>query len=261
MKLMKNFLEEIIAHKKREVETAKEICPFSRLEKNLAVAPSTRDFREALREGKPPRIIAEIKRKSPSKGDINPTLDTRRAAKEYELGGAIAISVLTDAQYFGGSLEDLKIAKKTVSIPVMRKDFIIDEYQVVEAKSYGADALLLIVSALPQNKLKSLMRAAGEWNLATLVEVHDEGELETAFKVDAPIIGINTRNLKTFEVDASLPLKLRDKIPSSVKVVVESGIKTKQDIQRYMAVGYEAFLIGETLAGAGDRIKALSQLF
>lgn len=257
---MRNFLEEIIAYKKREIENAKEKVPVAKLEKNLSQALVVRDFERALSNGKPPRVIAEIKRRSPSKGDINPSLDARLTAQEYELGGASAISVLTDAHYFGGNLEDLRSAKEAVSIPMMRKDFILDEYQIVEARAWGADAILLIVCALSQGKLRTLIKFARELGLASLVEIHDENELGIALEAGARIIGINTRNLRTFEVDSSLPFKLKDKIPPSVTAVVESGIKTREDIQGYLKAGYGAFLIGEALAKAPDKIKMLSSL-
>lgn len=257
---MRNFLEEIVAFKRREIELAKEKVPLARLEKNLLRAPEVRNFRKALTEGTPPHIIAEIKRRSPSKGDINPSLDACATAKDYERGGARALSVLTDARYFGGSLEDLRAAKEAVSVPVLRKDFILDEYQILEARSYGADAILLIVSALSQQELKSLIKLVRDLEMTALVEIHDEEELERAFQGGTQIVGINTRNLRSFEVDVSLPFKLRNKIPSSMTVVVESGIKTKEDIQRYMGAGYSAFLVGEALAKAEDRSKAVSQL-
>ena len=204
-------------------------------------------------------MIAEVKKASPSKGLIRADFDPEAIARSYESAGASAISVLTDEKFFQGSLDYLKLVKRTVSLPVLRKDFIIDAYQVFEARTAGADAILLIVAALPHDSLTALMNCASELGMDQLVEVHDESELETALEVGAPLIGINNRNLRTFEVTLDTTARLLPMIPRA-KTVSESGIFTRRDMVSLGAMGVDAVLIGEALMRQDDIQAKLAEL-
>jgi indole-3-glycerol phosphate synthase len=218
-----------------------------------------RDFRAALL-ARTPAIIAEIKKASPSKGLLADEFDPAAIARDYERGGASALSVLTDEKFFQGSLADLAAARAATALPVLRKDFILDEYQVAEAGAHGADAILLIAAVLPAGSLRRLREYAGEFQMAALVEVHDERELEIALASDAAIIGVNNRNLGTFEVLLDTSVRLAERIPAGVVKVSESGITSAADIRRLHEAGFDACLIGEHLMQAPNRTEALRVL-
>lgn len=256
-----SFLAEILEHKRRELAQARERQPadaLARRARSLAQAP--RGFRRALELASPPRMIAEIKRRSPSRGEIRPDFDAVACARAYASAGAAAISVLTDERYFGGSLELLARVREAVSLPLLRKDFIVDAYQVDEARVHGADAVLLIAAALDDGMLRELAAHAEGLGLDALVEVHDERELETALAAGADLIGINNRDLRTFETDLGVTERLAPRVPEGVVVVAESGIFTRTDMMRLAAAGAHAFLVGESLMREPDVAGALRRL-
>lgn len=247
MTKMSNVLEKILNRKKEEIAVRKRrglfFRPFWEREplslKEKLLSPGF-------------HIIAEVKRASPSKGLIAKDFEPVRTARSYQAGGASAISCLTDEPFFQGHLEYLAAVRQAVSLPLMRKDFIIDEVQLEEARAFGADVVLLIVAALEPARLKALLEAARGLGLEALVEVHEERELETALAAGAEIIGINNRNLKTFEVNLETTLRLAKQVPAGIPVVAESGIKDKEDLRRLAGAGVRAALIGETLMRATD---------
>ncbi len=256
-----SFLAEILDHKRRELALARERCPAPALAKRAREWPAApRGFRRALASGERPRVIAEIKRRSPSKGEIRPDFDAVACAKAYAAGGAAAISVLTDAHYFGGSLELLAQVRAAVALPLLRKDFILDAYQVDEARVHGADAVLLIVAALAPRELRELREHAESLGLDALVEVHDERELETALAAGSDLIGINNRDLRSFAVDLGVSERLAGKLPEGCIGVAESGIFTPADWERLEAAGAQAFLVGEALMREPDVEAALRRL-
>jgi indole-3-glycerol phosphate synthase len=245
------ILDEIVETKRREVADRKEKVPLRELEKAVGKMLPTRDFRKAIRTGKY-AVIAEVKRRSPSRGLLRADFDPVRIAREYENHGAAAISVLTDTTFFGGSNADLSVVGSAVSLPVLRKEFIIDPYQIHETRAIGADALLLIAAILTEGQLREYRDLAASLGLAALVEVHDTTELEKALGADAEIIGINNRDLKTFKTDLQTTLALASFIPADRIVVSESGIRNRQDIEILTKAGIRAFLIGETLIAAPE---------
>ena len=220
-----------------------------------------RPFASALRraDGRV-ALIAEIKHASPSKGVLVADFQPARLAQQYAAGGATALSVLTDRDFFMGSLADLQTARQAVNLPVLRKDFTIDERQIVEARAHGADAVLLIVTILDDAKLRDLHTAAVAHGLAALVEVHTQAELERALRLDAPLIGINNRDLHTFKVDLNVFRSLAPRVPAHVTLVAESGIHTAQDVAAMAACGAHAILVGESLVSATDVIAQVRQL-
>ena len=241
-----NRLEEIIAVKRAEVERLRPIA--ARLKDQAFEVKDFRGFRAALkRSDEQLAIIAEVKRASPSAGVIAADADPGEKAKEYQQQGAEAISVLTDKTFFQGTMSDLAIVHDAVTIPVLRKDFIIDRLQITQAVAGGADAILLIAAALTFSELLSLSEAAAGMNLDTLVEVHNEEELSRAIEVGAKIIGINNRDLTTFEVDLSVTEELSELVPAEVVLVSESGYKTVDDVRRAHQCGVDAILVGEAL--------------
>ncbi len=253
-----DILARIVEHKRAELAEAK----TSRDEWERAGQDQTRsrrEFRAALVSG-PPAIISEIKKASPSKGLLAADFDPPSIARAYESGGAAALSVLTDARFFQGSLGDLQAARSAVSIPALRKDFTIEEYHVAEAAAHGADAVLLIAAIHTAGRLRQLREYAGAFRMDALVEVHDERELENAIDSGAEIIGVNNRNLRTFEVSLETSERLAERMPSGVVKVSESGIESAADIRRVRAAGYNAFLIGEHLMKAADPVAALRAL-
>ena len=254
------ILDQIVAAKRRELGERKEAVPLKLLKRQVAERPAARDFAGALKK---PGIglIAEAKKASPSKGLLCPDFDAVRLARTYEKSGAAAISVLTEAEYFLGSLDYLTDVKEAVSVPVLRKDFIFDPYQVYEAAAIGADALLLIVAMLTDAQLKRLLTLTTDIGLAALVEVHDEKELERAKGAGASIIGINNRDLRTFEVDLGVTEKLAPLAQPQAVIVSESGIKTRDDIKRLAGYGVDAVLIGETLVTCDDVPGIIQELF
>lgn len=223
------------------------------------VGKSRRDFGAALRSGQL-AIISEIKKASPSKGVLMEDFHPARLAADYEKGGAAALSVLTDRDFFQGSLEDLRAARAACSLPVIRKDFTISEYQIHEAASAGADAILLIVAILSLEELRAFRQLAKEYGMAALVEAHDERELALALESGAEIVGINNRDLRTFHVSLETSIGLAPRIPAGVTKVSESGIFTAADIRRLKDAGYDAFLIGEHLMKSGNATRALGEL-
>lgn len=246
------FLEEIVEYKYAEVAVRKEQTPVLELKRRLKNAPPIRPFKQSLNRDST-RIIAEIKKASPSKGLLCPEFEPDKLARVYETSGVAAISVLTDKKFFQGSLDYLKLVKAETKKPsVLRKDFIIDRYQLYEARVYGADAVLLIVAALAELELKDLINQALELGLDPLVEVHNSLELETALSSGAELIGINNRNLKTFEVNLETTFRLLELIPEGKIVVSESGIKDAHDFRRLAQAGVNAVLVGESIVTASD---------
>lgn len=205
-------------------------------------------------------VIAEVKRRSPSRGPLAPDLDPAAVARAYRAGGAACLSVLTDADYFGGSPADLRAARRAVPLPVLRKDFTVCAADVCDARLMGADAVLLIVAALGDGELGTLLRLAGEVGLDALVEVHDDGELERALALGARLVGVNQRDLATFEVDPERAVAMAGRIPPEVVAVAESGITGPDDAARLAAAGYQAILVGESVLRAGDRASAVAAL-
>lgn len=232
---------------------------LAELEKQAADQPARRGFATQLRST-PPAIISEIKKASPSKGILAHDFDPPRLARAYEAGGASALSVLTDRDYFHGSLADLEAARAAVSLPVLRKDFTIDEAHVIEAAAHGADAILLIVACLSVPELRRFRELAASFSMDALVEVHTADELAMAIDSGASIIGVNNRNLHTFEVRLELSLDLAPHIPASALRVAESGIFTHTDVARLRDAGYHAFLVGEHLMRSPDPAAALREL-
>ena len=253
------ILDTILQHKERELAERQATVPLRALEQRAEATDPPRDFAAALRQDGI-RLIAEIKRASPSKGVFAPDLNPAALARTYESGGASALSVLTDERFFQGSLGDLQTARAAVTIPVLRKDFTTGEYHIVEARAAGADAVLLIVAALPQPRLRELLRCAEEWGMAAIVEVHTAEEATQALDVDAEIIGINNRNLHTFETTLETTANLRKLIPSDRLVVSESGIHTPADVAQLHAWNADAMLIGEALVTAPDTAAKVSAL-
>lgn len=256
------YLEQILAWKRQEIPRQKREVPIATLRARAALAPRPRDFAGALRPtaGGPPRLIAEVKRASPSKGLLTHDFDPVRLATAYEAGGAAAISVLTDQRFFQGRLDHLTAVRQAVRLPVLRKDFILDPYQIVEARAAGTDAVLLIVAVLGDADLKGLLAEAARWGMAALVEVHDEAEAARALAAGARIIGVNNRNLRDFSVNLETTARLRPLIPPDVILVSESGIRTAQDVQRLAAMGVDAVLVGEALVRAKDVIGKTREL-
>jgi indole-3-glycerol phosphate synthase len=254
-------LERILAKTRETVAERKERTPLRELEQRAA-QHSPRGFARALRmraaEG--PAVIAELKKASPSKGLIRPVFDVRDLASELADAGAAALSVLTDEPFFQGSLENLEITSSAVTIPCLRKDFMVDEYQIVEARAHGADAILLIVAALTDAELTSLKKAAQRYELDVLCEVHSAEELARVRNLGCDAYGVNNRNLKTFEVRLENSLDLVEQLPADAVRVAESGIHTSEDIQRLRSAGYHAFLIGESLMRQPSPGAALAQL-
>ena len=222
--------------------------------------PPPRGFGAALRAGSTVRVIAEIKRRSPSKGDLNPGLDPATVAASYERGGAACLSVLTDEEFFGGSAGDLRAARAACGLPVLRKDFTVDARDVADARCMGADAILLIAAALSDAELRSFLDLAAELDLDVLVEVHDERELERAAGAGATIIGVNQRDLSTFEIDRELAVKLAPRMPDGAIAVAESGIRGVDDARTVASAGYHAVLVGESVVTSGDQQAAVAAL-
>ena len=253
------MLNKIIAEKREEVEQRKRDVPLSSLKERLARRKAPLDFALAL-SGVDTRLITEVKKTSPSRGLLCPDFNPVELAKTYTHAGAAAISVLTEANYFQGSLEHLAAIREEVGLPLLRKDFIFDRYQIYESGAYGADALLLIVAILSQEQLEELLSLSHSLGLSCLVEVHNEAEVERALLSGAEIIGINNRNLNTFEVDINTTHRLRPLIPGERIVVSESGIRNREDVERLKEWGVNAVLVGEALVTAGDiptRIREL----
>lgn len=256
---MNGFLEEVVERTRADVAARREVVPLEALQERLEPAPRGRPFSEALvQEGI--SLIAEMKRASPSKGPIRPDATVTDIVQAYEAAGASACSVLTEPHWFGGSLDDLVEARAACELPLLRKDFIVDPYQLAEARIAGADAVLLIVAALDPNDLASLQDQAGEIGLDCLVEVHDEEELGTALECGAEVIGVNNRNLQTLDVDPDTALRLLVDAPAGSIVVAESGITSNADVQRLEEAGVDAILVGEALMREDDPASAVHAL-
>jgi indole-3-glycerol phosphate synthase len=223
-------------------------------------AAPTRGFAAALQGGDTLSVISEIKRRSPSKGDLFPDLVPGSLARRYEAGGASCLSVLTDVEFFGGSVRDLQEARAGCALPVLRKDFTVDARDVVDARLMGADAVLLIVAALSDDELRSFHELATQLGLDALVEVHDERELDRAVAVGATLIGVNQRDLTTFSVDRELAAKLRPSLPDGAVTVAESGLRDRSDAEALAAAGYDAVLVGESLDTSADPLAAVGDL-
>ena len=253
------MLNRIIAQKKEEIEQRKKSLPLSLLEERIAHREAPLDFALAL-SGDRIRLIAEVKRASPSRGVLCPDFNPVELAKNYAQGGAAAISVLTESNYFEGGLDHLAAIRKEISLPLLRKDFIFDPYQVYESSAYGADALLLIVAVLSQEQFEELLSLSHRLGLRCLVEVHNEGEVERALLSQAEIIGINNRDLNTFTVDINITRRLRPLIPRQRIVVSESGITSRSDVERLEGWGVNAVLVGEALVTANDTLTKVREL-
>lgn len=252
-----DILARIVDHKRSQLARAS--SHRADLERRAADRPSSRDFRAAL-IASPPAIIAEIKQASPSKGVFTDDFHPASIAKLYEAGDAAALSILTDEEFFKGKLADLEAARCAVSIPVLRKDFTIDEFHIVEAAAHGADAILLIAAILDVQQLRGFRELAGQYGMAALVEVHDDYELASALDSGAEIVGVNNRNLHTFDVTLDTSLRLVEKMPAAAVKVAESGIHSHADVQRLQAAGFHAFLVGEHLMKSADPAAALREL-
>jgi indole-3-glycerol phosphate synthase len=257
---MGNVLAKIIAHNREELAGLKAERPLAELRARAADAPPVRDFAAAL-TGPTVAVIAEIKRASPSAGIIRgQDFEPAAIAAEYEGAGAAALSVLTDERFFQGRLEHLQWAREATGLPVLRKDFVIDEYQVYEAREAGADAVLLIVAALEPARLEALAALATELAMAALVEVHDERELDVALEAGARLLGVNNRNLTTFEVDLGVTERLAAMVPSECLIVGESGVQSRGDVERLARAGVDAVLVGTALMRAESPGQALHTL-
>jgi len=255
---MSSILDTIFAAKREEVKAPRRVVSDVAIVARAREASPPRDFIAALRARRP-ALIAEIKRASPSKGDILPDLDPRAVAREYQACGAAAISVLTD-RHFKGTLEDLRAVRQTVNLPLLRKDFIFHPYQIYEARAAGADCILLIVAMLKDGELRSLAALAREVKMAALIEVHNSEEFALAERIGAELIGINNRNLHTFVTDLAVTEKLLANYRGDALIVAESGISTPEDIRRLDAVAARAFLIGESLLRDGNPAGKLPEL-
>lgn len=252
-------LEDILEAKRTEVDRLRRTVPLSALIEEARRMAPPRDFCAGLKHGRP-GVIAEIKKSSPSQGILSEDFDHRRIAREYENGGASALSVLTDQKFFGGNPAYIADVHAITALPVLRKDFILDEYQVVESRVLQADAILLIVRAMDQTQIERLLTLALSLGLATLVEVHDELDLEVANDLKAPLIGINNRDLADYSVSLERSLRLRERVHPSALVISESGIRSAGDIDTLAAAGFHGILIGESLMRAHDRPAFLKEL-
>lgn len=253
------ILEQIVNLTRKSVAMRKSQTPLSEIEKAVSRQTLPRDFVGAL-QGDDIRLIAEVKRASPSKGLLCANLDAASLAHTYTRSGAAAISVLTESEYFLGSYADLEAVRMQANLPLLCKDFIVDRYQIYEARAHGADAILLIAAILPQVELKALLKTAYSLEMAALVEVHNQDELMKALRASPGIIGINNRNLEDFSVDLETTTKLRRLVPSGVVVVSESGIHSRDDVIRLQEAGVNAILVGEALVTSSDPAAKIAEL-
>ena len=261
---MSDILEKILAVKREEVAAAKRNRPLAMVRAEAERAGKPRDFAGALRTkigAGLPAVIAEVKKASPSKGVLRPDFDPVAIAKSYARHGAACLSVLTDIQFFMGSPACLVQARAASGLPVLRKDFLLEPYQVYEARAIGADCILLIVAALDDAAMRDLEQVASEFGMSTLVEVHDGEELDRALRLKTPLLGINNRNLRTFETRLDTTLSLLGRIPSDRLVITESGIQAPADVKRMREAGVDAFLVGEAFMRAHDPGAELAKLF
>ena len=259
-KIKKLILDTIIAHKRKELAAEQKRVPIAKLETEVANLPPARNFLNAITTSGTVKLIAEVKKKSPSKGVIREDFDPVSIAETYVENGAAAISVLTDKHFFAGELDYLRAIREVVDVPLLRKDFTIDPYHLYQARAAGADAVLLIVAALTAAELRAFMAIAEALSLACLVEVHTREELVVALDVDARIIGINNRDLRTFHTDIATTFRLRETIPADKIVVSESGIYSREDVIRLQEAGVQAMLVGESLMRSPDIGKQVQHL-
>lgn len=264
---MMDLLDKIVAHKIKEVTERKALYPVKLLEQSIYFETPSVSLKQYIRREDKSGVIAEIKRKSPSKGDINPYVSVERTSIGYMQAGASALSVLTDTHFFGGSNNDLTTTRKFNFCPVLRKDFVIDEYQLIEAKSIGADAILLIAAMLEPNQLKHLCQSAQAMQLEVLLEVHNEEEIKNNLDCQPDVIGVNNRNLKSFEVSVEVSKQLIQFIPDEITKISESGIESPLVATDLRACGFDGFLIGESFmktsrpeSAAMEFIKELNRL-
>jgi indole-3-glycerol phosphate synthase len=258
------ILERILAVKAEEVANARRVRPLEDVRREAERVPAARDFAGALREEVSrgaSGVIAEIKKASPSKGVLRPDFDPAAIARSYSRHGAACLSVLTDTPFFQGRLDDLRSAREACALPVLRKDFVIDPYQVYEARAAGADCILLIVAALELEKMRELELIANELGMSVLVEAHDAAELGLALRLNTPLLGINNRNLRTFETRLETTLDLLERIPAGKLVVSESGILSRADVERMRKARVSCFLVGEAFMRAQDPGLELERLF
>ncbi|CAN5887461.1 indole-3-glycerol phosphate synthase TrpC [soil metagenome] len=257
---MRTYLDRILESTYDRVEDEKQKMSFGDLDREAQTMGPTRPFLAAMR-GERICLIAEFKRRSPSRGLIRQDYEPGRAAEAYAQGGASAMSVLTEPQFFDGSMDDLAKARAACRLPILRKDFMVDPYQVVQARAGGADAILLIVAGLPDSgRFAELAHAAEDYGMTVLVEIHDPHELDAAFEVEPSLVGVNQRNLSTFEVDTGLAIKLRRQIPTDVSMVAESGITSRKQVEDLQEAGIDAILVGEILMRADDPARAATDL-
>jgi indole-3-glycerol phosphate synthase len=254
------ILERILEVKRGEIAAAKERSPLAAVEARARNASTPRDFVGALR-AKKPAVIAEIKKASPSRGVLREEFDPAAIARSYGSAGAACLSVLTDEQFFQGKIGHLAAAREACELPVLRKDFVIDRYQVFESRAAGADCILLIAACLQKEQMLELERVAHGLGMAVLVEVHDADELKSALALATPLIGVNNRNLKTFETRLETTLELLPRVPADRMVVTESGILSSNDVQRMRDAGINCFLVGEAFMRSPDPGAALAHLF
>jgi indole-3-glycerol phosphate synthase len=255
-----SILGEIVARTRARVHERRKELPLDRILSNSPTPGGRRNFATAIARPGSVNVIAEFKRRSPSKGALRLDLHPVLVAQAYEIAGAAALSILTEEEYFGGSLDDLQQARSATLLPSLRKDFIVDPYQIWESWIAGADAILLIVAALSDTELKTLLAAATETGLDALVEVHDEQEVRRALDAGARLVGVNNRDLKTLQVSLEVSHRLVGSIPDDTVAVAESGIATGEDIRRLRGAGFDAFLVGEHLMLAPDPGAALERL-
>jgi indole-3-glycerol phosphate synthase len=260
---MSNVLTEILTAKAEHVAGCKRRVPLDKIEHLAAEAATPRGFAQALRDTTADgrfALIAEMKRKSPSGGEIRPGFDPAVIAQDYRTAGAACLSVLTDEPYFGGRDSDLKSARDAVPMPALRKDFMIDPYQIAESRALGADCILLIVAALDDTQLTELLAETRRWKMDALIEVHDEGELDRALTLNANLIGINNRNLKTLKTDLATFERLAPHVPAEKLLVAESGLRNTADLRRMADARARAFLVGESLLRQPDLVGATRTL-
>ena len=253
------FLQKILEAKREEIKERKAVLPLSELKQRLAGCPPPLDFEAAIRS-RDRALVAEVKRSSPSRGRIREDFDPVAIARIYEEGGAAAVSVLTESRFFEGRDSFLQDIRKNVGLPLLRKDFIIDPYQICETRFLGGDALLLIARVLEAGRLEEFIRLSSELGLAALVEIHDEADLEKALPSGARIIGINNRDLFTFATDLGVSLRLAPLVPRGMTVISESGIQSRKDIERLESAGIYGFLVGETLMREKDIGRKMKEL-
>ncbi len=261
---MSDILQRILARKHEEVAERSARLPLAQLEQRCRQAPPLRPFRAALQAriaAGQPAVIAEVKRASPSQGLIRPDFDPAAIARSYQAAGAACLSVLTDIDFFQGSDDYLQQARAACELPVLRKDFVVDPWQLYESRALGADCVLLIAAALDDDALARLLDVAAQLHLDALVEVHDRAELDRALALPAPLIGINNRDLRSFKVNLQTTLDLRPRVPQERLLVTESGIGSREDVARLRAAGIDAFLVGERFMRAPDPGSELARLF